>query len=78
MMFVANDVAKRPWLRDIIKAYGGWTFVANGSELEEDDDTDRGPTEWNNTFFKLLAYCLPGLTSAQIEEVALAPRFFPY
>jgi hypothetical protein len=67
------DVAKRPWLRDIVKAYGGWTFVANGSELEENEDTDRGPTEWNNAFFKLLAYCLPGLTSAQVEEVALAP-----
>jgi hypothetical protein len=67
------DVAKRPWLRDIVKAYGGWTFVANGSELEKDEDTDRGPTEWNNAFFKLLAYCLPGLTSAQVEEVALAP-----
>jgi hypothetical protein len=67
------DVAKRPSLRDIVKAYGGWTFVANGSELEENEDTDRGPTEWNNAFFKLLAYCLPGLTSAQVEEVALAP-----
>jgi hypothetical protein len=67
------DVAKRPWLRDIVKVYGGWTFVANGSELEKDEDTDRGPTEWNNAFFKLLAYCLSGLTSAQVEEVALAP-----
>lgn len=67
------DVAKRPWLRDIVKAYSGWTFVANGSELDENEDTGRGPTEWNNAFFKLLAYCLPGLTSAQVEEVALAP-----
>jgi hypothetical protein len=67
------DVAKRPWLRDIVKVYGGWTFVANGSELEKDEDTDRGLTEWNNAFFKLFAYCLSGLTSAQVEEVALAP-----
>ena len=67
------DVTQRPWLRDILKAYSGWTFVANGSELDENEDTDRGPTEWNNAFFKLLAYCLPGLTSAQVEEVALAP-----
>ncbi len=67
------DVAKRPWLRDIVQVYGGWTFVANGSELEDNEDTDRGPTEWNNAFFKLLAYCLPGLTSDQVEEVALAP-----
>ena len=67
------DVTKRPWLRDIVKAYSGWTFVANGSELDENEDTDRGPTEWNDAFFKLLAYCLHGLASAQVEEVALAP-----
>jgi hypothetical protein len=67
------DVAKHPWLRDIVKAYGVWTFAANGSELEEDEDTDHRPTEWNNAFFVLLAYCLPGLTSAQVNEVALTP-----
>jgi len=67
------DVAKSAWLRDIVKAYGEWTFVANGSELGQNEDTDRGPRIWNDAVFKLLAYCLPGLTSAQVEEVALAP-----
>ena len=67
------EVAKRPWLRHIVEAYSGWTFVANGSELEEDEDTDHRTTEWNNAFFKLLAHCLPGLTSSQIEEIALTP-----
>ena len=67
------EVAKRPWLRCIVEAYSGWTFVANGSELEEDEDTDHRTTEWNNAFFKLLAHCLPGLTSSQIEEIALTP-----
>jgi hypothetical protein len=67
------DVAKRPWLRNIVKAYGVWTFAANGSELEEDEDTDHPPTEWNDAFFKVLAYCLPGLTAAQVDDVALAP-----
>jgi hypothetical protein len=67
------DVATRPWVRHIVEAYGGWTFVANGSELEENEDTDHRTTEWNNAFFKLLAHCLPGLTSAQIEELALTP-----
>ena len=57
---------------DIVKTYGSWTSVANGSELEEDEDTDRRPTGWNNAFFKLVAYCLPGLTSPQIDEIALA------
>jgi len=67
------DVAKRPWLRNIVKAYGVWTFSANGSELEEDEDTDHPPREWNGAFFKVLAYCLPGLTAAQVDDVALAP-----
>lgn len=67
------DVAKHPWLRDVVKAYSEWTFIANGSELENNEDTDHRSTEWSDAFFKLLAYCLPGLTSAQIDEVALTP-----
>ncbi len=67
------NVAKRPWLRDIVKAYGRWTFAANGSELPEDEDADFGPSEWNKAFFVLLAHCLPGLTSAQVYEFALTP-----
>ena len=67
------NVVKQPWLRDIVKAYSAWTFIANGSELEDDEDTDHQPREWNDAFFKLLAYCLPGLTSPQIDEVALTP-----
>jgi hypothetical protein len=67
------DVAKRPWLRDIIKTYGAWTHLANGSELEEYEDPDRGPTDWNDVFFKLLAYSLPGMSSEDIDEMALAP-----
>jgi len=67
------DVVKRSWLRNIVKTYSSWTFVANGSELEEDEDTDSSPREWNDAFFKLLASCLPGLTAAQIDDVALTP-----
>jgi len=70
---VLFDVTRRPWLRDIVKTYGPWTYSANGSELEEDEDTDRGPTEWNSAFFKLLAYSLPGLTTAQIDGMAVTP-----
>jgi len=66
------DVVKRPWLRDIIHAYASWTYTANGSELEENDDVDHLPREWNNVYFKLLACCLPGLTSQQADEIALA------
>jgi hypothetical protein len=67
------DVAKRRWLRDAIKTYASWTRVMNGSELDEDDELESPPREWNGAFFKLLAYCLPGLSSAQIDEIALTP-----
>jgi hypothetical protein len=46
-----------------------WTCVANGSELEGNEDADRCFTEWNNASFVLLAYCQPSLTLC--EEVAL-------
>jgi hypothetical protein len=67
------DVAKRPWLRDVIKTYASWTRIMNGSVLDEDDELDSPPREWNGAFFKLLAYGLPGLSSAQIDEIALVP-----
>jgi hypothetical protein len=66
------DVTKRPWLRDIIHTYTSWTYVANGSELEQNDDVDHSPREWNDVYFNLLAWCLPGLTLQQADEIALA------
>jgi hypothetical protein len=65
------DVARRPWLRDLAKAYARWTAVANGSDLEKDDDSDRTPHEWNHAYFNLLARCLSGLTIPQIDDLAL-------
>jgi hypothetical protein len=67
------DVAKRPWLRDIVKAYSDWTSVANGSELDEGDDADSTPSEWNYAYFNLLAHCLPGLTLEQVDELSVTP-----
>ena len=67
------DVDKWPWLRDIIKTYWPWTSAANGSELDEDDEPDDPPREWNSVFFDLLACCLPGLTSEQVDELSLVP-----
>ncbi len=67
------DVAKRLWLRDVIKTYASWTRIMNGSELEEHDELESPPREWNGAYFKLLAYCLPGLSSTQIDEIALTP-----
>jgi len=65
------DVAKRPWLRDLVRAYSNWTAVANGSGLDEEDDPDRIPDEWNRAYFNLLARCLAGLTIPQSDELAL-------
>jgi hypothetical protein len=67
------DVAKRPWLRDVVTAYASWTRIMNGSGLDEEDELESPPREWNAAYFKLLTYCLPGLTSAQIDEIALTP-----
>lgn len=66
------DVSARPWLRDLAKAYSDWTALANGAELEGDDDPDRTPHDWNQAYFNLLARCLPGLTIPQVDEFALA------
>lgn len=46
------DVLRRPWLRDIVKAYSAGTSVANGSELDEGEDADRTPHEWNYAYFE--------------------------
>jgi hypothetical protein len=67
------DVGKQPWLRDIVKTYSTWTYVANGSELEEAEDPDRTPDHWNEAYFKLIAYCLPGLTVGEIDGTVLGP-----
>jgi len=67
------DVAKRPWQLDIAKTYSAWTSAANGAELENGDDADNPPYEWNNAYFNLLACCLPGLTAQQVDEISLTP-----
>lgn len=66
------DVVQRPWLRDLVKTYANWTAVASGSGMESDDDPDRIPDEWNRAYFDLLARCLPGLTIAEIDNIALS------
>ncbi len=68
-----SNVVQRPWLRDIAQTYSAWTMAANGAGLALDDDVSDPPTEWNNTYFDLLAHCLPGLDLAGIDELALTP-----
>lgn len=66
------DAAKRPWLRALAVAYASWTYRANGAGLDRNDDVEHPPREWNSTYFKLLASCIPGLDAEQIESTVLA------
>ena len=65
------DVSVRPWLLGAAQAYAAWTSVANGSGLERDDQVDGIPAEWNGAYFDLLANCLPGMDSRDIDKLAL-------
>jgi hypothetical protein len=65
------DVFKRPWLRDVSQAYRSWTATANGAGLNAHDDVDQPPREWNESYFNLLANCLPGLTLQEINDLSI-------
>lgn len=67
------NLVKRPWLRDIVQTYGAWTAAANGAGLNEDEEVANPPSEWNEAYFNLLACCLPGLPSPEVDELALTP-----
>ncbi len=67
------DVVKRPWIADIARTYASWTFTANGTFLDVDDDVANPPTEWNDAYFELLAHCLPGLALQEVGQLALTP-----
>ncbi len=66
------DVGQQPWLKDVAQTYADWTAIANGAELDGNADGESAPGEWNAEYFGLLARCLPHLTRAQVEELALA------
>lgn len=67
------DVVKRPWLRDIARAYCSWTAAANGAGLDAYEEIDHPPREWNDAYFDLVANCLPGLAPTEIDELVLTP-----
>ena len=67
------DFAKRPWLHNVVRTYACWTAAANGAGLDDDEEISRLPSEWNDAYFDLLAYCLPGLASPEVDELALVP-----
>ncbi len=61
----------RPWLSEIVKAYMPWTALANGANLDDGDETERPPSEWNDTFFAMVARCVVGLSTPEATELAV-------
>lgn len=61
----------RPWLSEIVKAYMPWTALANGTNLDEGDETEHPPSEWNDTFFAAVARCVVGLSTPEATELAV-------
>ena len=61
----------RPWLSEIVKAYMPWTALANGANLDDGNETDHPPSEWNDTFFATVARCVVGLSKPEATELAV-------
>jgi hypothetical protein len=66
-------VVQRPWIREVLRTYTGWTAGANGAGLNAYEEIADPPSEWNDAYFDLLARNLPGLDLSQIEQLALGP-----
>lgn len=66
------DIVQRPWIRGIVRTYGPWTAAANGAGIEAYEEVNHPPREWNDAYFDLMAYCLPGLELPEIEHLAIA------
>jgi hypothetical protein len=58
-------------LRDLARTYADFSAKLNGRGLGPDDEVSRSPTEWNARYYPLLARILPGLSEAEIDELAL-------
>ncbi len=70
---VLFDVAERPWVREVARSYAAWTAAANGAGLDVREGITDAPGDWNTAYFDLLAHCLPGLESPEIDDLALTP-----
>lgn len=60
-----------PWLSEIVKAYMPWTALANGANLDDGDETDHPPSEWDDAFFAAVARCVVGLSTSEAIELAV-------
>lgn len=61
----------RPCLSEIVKAYMPWTALANGANLDDGDETDHPPSEWDDAFFEAVARCVVGLSTPEAIELAV-------
>ncbi|HGW8230568.1 TPA: hypothetical protein ACNRLM_004095 [Escherichia coli] len=66
-----SDDAARSWLSEVVKSYMSWTTVANGANLDDGDETAQPPSEWNDTFFAVVARCVVGLSSPDAIELVV-------
>ena len=63
--------AARSWLGEVAKAYMPWTMAANGAGMNDGDEVELPPSEWNDTFFAMVARCLIGLSPTEINDLAV-------
>lgn len=68
-----QDSVANLWIAELIKAYMPWTTKANGAELDDGDEADHPPTEWNDVFFALAARCMVGLSSDEAAAMTVTP-----
>lgn len=66
-----SDDNARSWLSEIVKAYMTWTILANGTNLDDGDEADHPPSEWNGTFFAAVARCVVGLSTPEVNELVV-------
>lgn len=66
------DVSARPWLRALVTAYADFSAKLNGLGLGPDEELSRSPSEWNRSYYALMACTLVGLAEAEIDELAVA------
>ncbi|OGA67699.1 MAG: hypothetical protein A3G81_11200 [Betaproteobacteria bacterium RIFCSPLOWO2_12_FULL_65_14] len=63
----------RELFRDVMRAYSTWTFAANGSGLDDADEVDRIPMEWNSAYTDVVAVALPGTDFTEVTKLIFEP-----
>lgn len=71
--------SRHPWLLDLVRAYFGWTVVANGAGLDKSTELERAPAEWSNAFLGIAMRAAAHLHAGELmtmigELVALPDR----